>query len=109
MTTKSGWCMAPPGARPKHGLCQSLACSCPCHVRINVDPRLVHAAGDHVHVLRTNEQGQWQPRDGETVRAQIPDGTRIRVRVADVTWHGRPDDDHADEFTFRLEPIPEDT
>lgn len=27
-TGRSGWCTAPPGARPKHEACRSLTCTC---------------------------------------------------------------------------------
>ena len=27
----SGWCTAPPGARPRHADCRAAVCDCPCH------------------------------------------------------------------------------
>ncbi len=27
----SGWCSAPPGARPQHERCRAASCQCPCH------------------------------------------------------------------------------
>lgn len=31
MSTRSGWCTAPAGARPQHKHCRMTACSCHCH------------------------------------------------------------------------------
>lgn len=31
MTHLSGWCTAPPGARPQHDQCAALVCGCECH------------------------------------------------------------------------------